>query len=154
MTELPTLAVVGASGAVGTVMCELLSARKNVWGEIRLVASPRSAGKTIVVRGEALTVEALSPEVFDGVDVAMFDVPDEVAAQWAPIAAARGAVCVDNSGAFRMDPDVPLVVPEVNPEQIRHRPKGIISNPNCTTLAMIVAMGALHQEYGLRELIV
>jgi aspartate-semialdehyde dehydrogenase len=154
MPELPTLAVVGATGAVGTVMCELLSARKNVWGEIRLVASPRSAGKTIVVRGEELTVEALAPEVFDGVDVAMFDVPDEVAAEWAPIAAARGAICVDNSGAFRMDPNVPLVVPEVNAEQVRHRPKGIISNPNCTTLAMIVAMGALHREYGLRELIV
>src|SRR4051794_39757657 len=133
MADLPTLAVVGATGAVGTVMCELLSARKNVWGDIRLLASPRSAGKTIVVRGEELTVEALAPEAFDGVDVAMFDVPDEVAAEWAPIAAARGAVCVDNSGAFRMDPDVPLVVPEVNPEQIHHRRKGIISNPNCTT---------------------
>ncbi len=108
MRELPTLAVVGATGAVGTVMCELLSARKNVWGTIKLVASPRSAGKTIVVRGEELTVEALTPEVFDGVDVAMFDVPDEVSAEWAPIAAARGAVAVDNSGAFRMDPDVPL----------------------------------------------
>jgi aspartate-semialdehyde dehydrogenase len=154
MAELPTLAVVGATGAVGTVMCELLSARKNVWGEIRLVASPRSAGKTIVVRGEELTVEALAPEIFDGVDVAMFDVPDEVSAEWAPIAAARGAVCVDNSGAFRMAPDVPLVVPEVNAEQIRNRTRGIIANPNCTTLAMIVAMGALHREYGLRELIV
>src|SRR5215510_15430240 len=118
MAELPTLAIVGATGAVGTVMCELLSARKNVWGEIRLIASPRSAGKTIVIRGEELTVQALTPEAFDGVDVAMFDVPDEVSAQWAPIAAARGAVVVDNSGAFRMDPDVPLVVPEVNPEMV------------------------------------
>lgn len=154
MAELPTLAVVGATGAVGTVMCELLSARKNVWGEIRLIASPRSAGKKIVVRGEELTVQALSPEAFDGVDVAMFDVPDEVSAQWAPVAAARGAVAVDNSGAFRMDPEVPLVVPEVNPEQVRNRPRGIIANPNCTTLSMIVAVGALHREYGLRELIV
>src|SRR5215216_2330960 len=128
MRELPTLAVVGATGAVGTVMCELLSARKNMWGEIRLVASPRSAGRTIVVRGEEITVRVLAPEVFDGVDVAMFDVPDEVAAQWAPVAAARGAVAVDNSGAFRMDPDVPLVVPEINPEQIRNRPKNIIAN--------------------------
>src|SRR5215831_11588003 len=117
-------------------MCELLSARKNVWGEIRLVASPRSAGKTIVVRGEELTVVPLAPEVFDGIDVAMFDVPDEVSLEWAPIAAARGAVVVDNSGAFRMEPDVPLVVPEVNPAQVRNRPKGIISNPNCTTLTM------------------
>ena len=96
----------------------------------------------------------LTPEVFDGVDVAMFDVPDEVSAVWAPIAAARGAVVVDNSGAFRMDPDVPLVVPEVNPDQIQHRPRGIIANPNCTTLSMIVAIGALHREYVLRELVV
>lgn len=150
---LPTLAVVGATGAVGSVMCELLSARKNVWGEIRLVASARSAGRTIVVRGEELTVQELAPEVFDGVDVAMFDVPDELAAQWAPIAAARGAVAVDNSGAFRMDQDVPLVVPEINPEQVRNRPKGIIANANCTTLTMIVAIAPLHREYGLRELV-
>jgi aspartate-semialdehyde dehydrogenase len=150
---MPTLAVVGATGAVGTVMCELLSSRKNVWGEIRLIASPRSAGKKIVVRGEELTVRALSPEAFDGVDVAMFDVPDEVSAEWAPIAASRGAVAVDNSGAFRMDPDVPLVVPEINPEQARKRPKGIIANANCTTLAMIVAVAPLHREYGLRELV-
>src|SRR5256885_1390270 len=114
MSELPTLAVVGATGAVGTVMCELLSARKNVWGEIRLVASKRSAGKTIVVRGEELKVATLSADVFDGVDVAMFDVPDEVSAQWAPVAVSCGAVAVDNSGAFRLDPDVPLVVPEIN----------------------------------------
>jgi aspartate-semialdehyde dehydrogenase len=153
MSELPTLAVVGATGAVGTVMCELLSARKNVWGEIRLVASKRSAGKTIVVRGDELTVQELAPEVFDGVGVAMFDVPDAVAAEWAPVAAARGAVAVDNSGAFRMDPEVPLVVPEINPEQVRNRPKGIIANANCTTLVMIVAVAPLHREYGLKELV-
>src|SRR6266480_7363956 len=154
MSELPTLAVVGATGAVGTVMCELLSARKNVWGEIRLLASPRSAGKTIVVRGAELTVQALTADAFDGVDVAMFDVPDEVSAEWAPVAAARGAVAVDNSGAFRMDPDVPLVVPEVNPGDARRRPKGVIANPNCTTMSLIVAMGALHRAFGLREMVV
>ena len=151
---LPTLAVVGATGAVGSVMCELLSSRANAWGEIRLVASARSAGRTLPVRGEELTVVELTPEVFDGVDVAMFDVPDEVSGDWAPIAAARGAVVVDNSGAFRMDPEVPLIVPEVNADQIQHRPRGIIANPNCTTLAMIVAIGALHREYVLRELVV
>jgi aspartate-semialdehyde dehydrogenase len=153
MSDLPTLAVVGATGAVGTVMCELLSSRKNVWGEIRLIASARSAGKKIVVRGAELTVQALAPEAFDGVDVAMFDVPDDVSAEWAPIAASRGVVAVDNSGAFRMDPDVPLVVPEINPEQLRNRPKGIIANANCTTLAMIVAVAPLHREFGLRELV-
>jgi aspartate-semialdehyde dehydrogenase len=154
MSRQPTLAVVGATGAVGGVMCDLLSSRRNVWGEIRLVASARSAGRSIVVRGEPLTVLELVPEVFDGVDVAMFDVPDDVSAEWAPIAAARGAVVVDNSGAFRMDPQVPLVVPEVNKSQVRNRPRGIIANPNCTTLAMVVALGALHAEYNLRELVV
>jgi aspartate-semialdehyde dehydrogenase len=150
----PTLAVVGATGAVGTVMRDLLSTRKDVWGEIRLVASPRSAGRRVPVRGAEAEVIALSTEVFDGVDVAMFDVPDEVSAQWAPVAAKRGAVVVDNSGAFRMDPDVPLVVPEVNARAARMRPKGIIANPNCTTLSMIVAVGSLHAELGLTELVV
>jgi aspartate-semialdehyde dehydrogenase len=84
----------------------------------------------------------------------MFDVPDEVSLEWAPVAASKGCVVVDNSGAFRMDKEVPLVVPEVNPEQVKNRPKGIISNPNCTTLSMIVAMGALHKEYVLKELVV
>jgi aspartate-semialdehyde dehydrogenase len=84
----------------------------------------------------------------------MFDVPDEISAEWAPIAASRGAVVVDNSGAFRMDVDVPLVVPEVNPQDVKNRPRGIISNPNCTTLSMIVALGALHRDYELKELVV
>ncbi|WP_017539557.1 MULTISPECIES: aspartate-semialdehyde dehydrogenase [Nocardiopsis] len=152
--RLPTLAVVGATGAVGTVMLDILSTRENVWGEIRLVASPRSAGKRLTVRGEEVEVQALCPEVFDGVDVAMFDVPDEVSKEWAPIAAERGAVAVDNSGAFRMDPDVPLVVPEVNAEMVAQRPRGIIANPNCTTLSMIVAIGALHRAYRATDLVV
>ncbi len=150
----PSLAVVGATGAVGTVMLDLLSTRDDIWGEIRLIASPRSAGRRLRVRGAELAVRALAAEAFDGIDVAMFDVPDEVSAQWAPAAAARGAVVVDNSGAFRMDPDVPLVVPEVNPEQAAHRPKGIIANPNCTTLSLIVAMGVLHRAFGLQEMVV
>jgi aspartate-semialdehyde dehydrogenase len=150
----PTLAVVGATGAVGTVMRDLLSTRKDVWDEIRLVASPRSAGRRLPVRGADAEVVALSADVFDGVDVAMFDVPDEVSAQWAPVAAERGVVVVDNSGAFRMDPEVPLVVPEVNARAARTRPKGIIANPNCTTLSMIVAVGSLHAELGLMELVV
>ncbi|MFD4193206.1 aspartate-semialdehyde dehydrogenase [Amycolatopsis thermoflava] len=151
----PTLALVGATGAVGTVMIDIINGRESVpWGEIRLIASPRSAGKKITVRGEELTVIALSAEAFDGVDVAMFDVPDEVSAEWAPIAAERGAVAVDNSGAFRMDDDVPLVVPEVNSDKVRERPRGIIANPNCTTLSMMAALGALHREFGLTELVV
>ncbi len=153
-TAKPTLAVVGATGAVGTVMLDLLSTRDDVWGEVRLIASPRSAGRHLRVRGADIEVLALGPAVFDGVDVAMFDVPDEVSAEWAPVAAARGVVVVDNSGAFRMDPAVPLVVPEVNPNQAANRPKGIISNPNCTTLSLIVAMGALHRAFGLEEMVV
>jgi len=154
MTGKPALAVVGATGAVGTVMLDLLSTRQDVWGEIRLIASPRSAGRTLRVRGQEIEVVALSEEAFDGIDVAMFDVPDEVSAQWAPVAAARGAVAVDNSGSFRMDPDVPLVVPEVNPADAAKRPKGIIANPNCTTLSLIVAVAALHREFGLQEMVV
>lgn len=150
----PSLAVVGATGAVGTVMLEILSTRPDIWGEIRLIASKRSAGKRLTCRGQELEVVELTPESFDGIDVAMFDVPDEISAIWAPIAAERGVVSVDNSGAFRMDPEVPLVVPEVNPDQVKNRPKGIISNPNCTTLSMIVAIGALHREFVVEELVV
>ena len=154
MSKKPSLAVVGATGAVGTVMLDILSKRKDVYGEIRLIASARSAGKKLTCRGQELTVVALSPEAFEGIDIAMFDVPDEVSKEWAPIAASKGCVVVDNSGAFRMDKDVPLVVPEVNPEQVKNRSKGIISNPNCTTLSMIVALGALHKQYVLKELVV
>jgi aspartate-semialdehyde dehydrogenase len=150
-----TLAIVGATGAVGSVMIDIIDARESVpWSEIRLIASPRSAGRKLRVRGEDIEVVALSPEAFDGVDIAMFDVPDAVSAEWAPVAVSRGAIAVDNSGAFRMDPEVPLVVPEVNADQAHERPKGIVSNPNCTTLSMMAALGALHRAFGLRELVV
>jgi aspartate-semialdehyde dehydrogenase len=154
MAGKPHLAVVGATGAVGTVMLDILSTRPDVWGEITLLASARSAGKVLQVRGKDVVVRELTADAFDGVDVAMFDVPDEVSAEWAPIAAARGAVVVDNSGAFRMDDAVPLVVPEVNADQVSNRPRGIISNPNCTTLSMIVVVGALQRAFGVHELVV
>ncbi|MFF4790069.1 aspartate-semialdehyde dehydrogenase [Streptomyces sp. NPDC001276] len=166
MSDRPTLAVVGATGAVGTVLLRILSQRADIWGDIRLLAIPpdshprpsgaeseRAVGRRLTVRGEEVEVAALAEDAFDGVDVALFDVPDEAAAHWAPLAAARGAVVVDNSGAFRTDPDVPLVVPEVNPHAARRRPRGIVSSPHCTTLSMIVALGALHAEFGLRELV-
>ena len=122
----PTLAVVGATGAVGTVMIDIINSRPSVpWGEIRLIASARSAGKQIPVRRLPHVVTELTPEAFEGVDIAMFDVPDEISQRWAPIAVQRGAIVVDNSGAFRMDPDVPLVVPEVNAAALAHRPKGV-----------------------------
>ncbi|MFB7620797.1 aspartate-semialdehyde dehydrogenase [Kitasatospora sp. NPDC056181] len=154
MTRRPNLAVVGATGAVGEVLLGLLPLRQDIWGEVRLVASPRSAGRKPVVRGELVEVLPLTEEVFDGIDVALFDVPDDVSARWAPVAAAKGVVVVDNSAAFRMDDAVPLVVPEVNAAAARMRPRGIIAGPNCTTLTMIAALGALHAEYGLSELVV
>ncbi|GAA2383048.1 aspartate-semialdehyde dehydrogenase [Streptomyces glaucosporus] len=150
----PTLAVVGATGAAGAVLLGLLSERADVWGEIRLAASPRSAGRKLTVRGEKTEVLALDEEVFDGADVAVFHVPDEVSARWAPVAVSKGAVVVDGSAAFRTDPDVPLVVPEVNAHAARVRPRGIVAGPGCTALPMIVALGALHAEWGLEELVV
>jgi aspartate-semialdehyde dehydrogenase len=150
----PNLALVGATGAVGTVMIDIINARENIWGEIRLIASERSAGKVIQVHGQPHTVVALNEAAFDGIDIAMFDVPDEVSEVWAPIAAAKGVVCVDNSAAFRMNPEVPLVVPEVNPFAAKSRPLGIIANPNCTTLTMMAALGALHRKWQLTELVV
>ena len=154
MSRKPNLALVGATGAVGTVMVSIINERENIWGEIRLIASKNSAGKKIKVHGEDLTVVELSADAFEGIDIAMFDVPDEVAQVWAPVAVERGAVVVDNSAAFRMNDQVPLVVPEVNPEQTKNRPLGIISNPNCTTLTMMAAIGALHAKWQLTELVV
>jgi aspartate-semialdehyde dehydrogenase len=98
-------------------------------------------------------VRELTPEAFDGVDVALFDLPDDVSLEWAPVATARGVTVVDNSAAFRMEADVPLVVPEVNQEAMGDRPRGIVANANCTVMAMIMAIAPLHREYGLRELV-
>ncbi|MFE7381568.1 aspartate-semialdehyde dehydrogenase [Streptomyces zhihengii] len=153
-TSKPTLAVVGATGAVGAVMLRLLSQHADVWGEIRLVASPRSAGRKLAVRGEECEVLALGEDVFDGVDVALFLVPAEVSEHWAPLAVTRGAVVVDSSPAFRADPEVPLTVPEINPHTVRLRPRGIVASPHDTTLTLVPAVGALHAEFGLRELVV
>ncbi|GAA4910012.1 aspartate semialdehyde dehydrogenase [Stackebrandtia albiflava] len=150
----PVLAIVGATGAVGSVMRDVISRRDDVWGEIRLIASPRSAGRRLSIRGEEVVVRAISEDVFDGVDVAHFDLPDEVSAHWVPIAAARGAIVIDKSNSFRMDPQVPLVVPEANPEAVRDRPKGVIANANCTTLALIPSLAALHRQFGLRSMTV
>jgi aspartate-semialdehyde dehydrogenase len=145
--------VVGATGAVGHVMLEILEQREFPLDELVPVASPRSAGRRLPFRGEDLEVVALDAAAFRGADVVLFDVPDELSLEWAPVAAAAGAIAIDNSAAFRMDPAVPLVVPEVNAAAAEERPKGIIANPNCTTLAMIVAVSALHARAGLKRLI-
>jgi aspartate-semialdehyde dehydrogenase len=144
--------VVGATGAVGTEMLSILEARDLAIDELVPVASARSAGRRLSFRGATLEVQALTEEVFRGADVALFDVPDEVSSEWAPVAAGH-AVVVDNSAAWRMDPDVPLVVPEVNPQEVNHRPKNIIASPNCTTLAFVVPIGALHRVAGLTKVI-
>ncbi|MFE5852082.1 aspartate-semialdehyde dehydrogenase [Streptomyces sp. NPDC056500] len=154
MTGKPTLAVVGATGAVGAVMLQILSQHKDIWGEIRLVSSSRTAGRTLVVRGEECQVIALDEAALTDVAVALFLVPADVSAHWAPIAAAKGAVVVDSSAAFRLDDDVPLVVPEINPHAVRVRPRGIVASPHDTTLALLPTVGALHAEFGLRELVV
>jgi aspartate-semialdehyde dehydrogenase len=122
-------------------------------GTLVPVASPRSAGRKLRWKDGTVEVVALSASVFEGADIALFDVPDEVSLEWAPIAAAAGAVVVDNSAAWRMDPDVPLVVPEVNPSDINDRPKGIVASPNCTTLAMVVPLAALHRAADLQRLV-
>ncbi|MFF2194782.1 aspartate-semialdehyde dehydrogenase [Streptomyces sp. NPDC058157] len=153
----PALAVVGATGAVGSILLQILSQRADVWGGIRLIASPRSAGRVLAVRGEETEVLALTEDAFEGLgegDVVLFLTPAEVSARWAPVATARGAVVVDQSPAFREDPEVPLVVPEVNAPAVRNRPRGIVAGPDCVTAAMIAALGALHAEYGLAELAV
>jgi aspartate-semialdehyde dehydrogenase len=145
--------LVGATGAVGIHMLSILEERDFPCDELVLVATPRSAGRKLHFRGSDLEVVALAPEVFDGADIALFDVPDEVAEQWAPVAVERGAVVIDNSAAWRMDPQVPLVVPEVNPKDVADRPKGIIASPNCTTLAMVVPIAALHERAGLQRMV-
>jgi aspartate-semialdehyde dehydrogenase len=150
----PTLALVGATGAVGRVTQQVLAMRADIWGEIRAAAAHEDAGTALSVCGRDVVVQELTAEFFDGVDIALVDLPAGLAAVWAPIAARQGAVVIDNSSALRCDPDVPLVVPEVNPAQIRNRPKGIIANPGATTLTMIDALGVLHAGWELTELVV
>ncbi|MDQ3963354.1 MAG: aspartate-semialdehyde dehydrogenase [Actinomycetota bacterium] len=147
------LVVVGATGAVGTEMLKILEERGPAEKNVVAVASPRSAGRLLEFSGRRLEVVALDRDVFSTGDVALFDVPDEISAEWAPIAAAAGAIVIDNSGAWRMDPDVPLVVPEVNPEDAQVRPKGIIASPNCTALAIVVPLGALNAHVPLTKVV-
>ncbi|MFP5353040.1 MAG: aspartate-semialdehyde dehydrogenase [Actinomycetota bacterium] len=134
-------------------MLSILEQRDFPAAELIPVASPRSAGRRLPFKGSTIEVVALDASVFEGVDLALFDVPDELSAEWAPVAASKGAVVVDNSAAWRMDDRVPLVVPEVNPDAAKDRPLGIIASPNCTTLAMVVPIAALHRRYSLNRLI-
>ncbi|SEK66699.1 aspartate-semialdehyde dehydrogenase [Streptacidiphilus jiangxiensis] len=150
----PTLAVVGATGAVGRVLVDLLATRADVWGEVRLFAGPEGIGTEVQVLGRSEPVRALEPGCFEGVDIALFEAPEDVVEEWAPLAVAAGAVAVDGSSAFRLHPDVPLVVPEINPSAARMRRIGIIAAPRCATLVLTVALAALHAEFGLSQLVV
>lgn len=148
----PNVAIVGATGVVGSIMRDLIADDRERWGKVSLLASPRSAGKQLNVGDETITVQALSAEALEGVDIAHFDLPDEVSAEWVPVAAEKGVIVIDKSAYFRMDPEVPLVCAESNPESARNRPKNIISNANCTTLALIPSLAALDEAFGLKEM--
>ncbi|OMP68652.1 aspartate-semialdehyde dehydrogenase [Domibacillus epiphyticus] len=147
------VAVVGATGAVGQQMLKTLEERNFPIKKLTLLSSARSAGKTVSFRGEDVTVQEAKPESFEGIDIALFSAGGSVSKALAPEAAKRGAVVIDNTSAFRMDPEVPLVVPEVNKEDLRSH-KGIIANPNCSTIQMLVALEPIRQAYGLKKVIV
>lgn len=147
------VAVVGATGAVGQQILNLLEKRDFPINRLKCLASARSAGKTVTFKGETMTMEEAKPESFENVDIALFSAGGSVSEKLASEATARGAVVIDNTSAFRMDPDTPLVVPEINPEQISAKP-GIIANPNCSTIQMVVALKPLLDNYGLDRIIV
>lgn len=149
-----TLAIVGATGQVGQVMRDLLEQRGTTFDKIRFFASARSAGKEINFRGENIVVEDVATADYSGIDIAIFSAGGSTSKEYAPKFAAAGAVVVDNSSAWRKDDEVPLVVSEVNPEAIANRPKGIIANPNCTTMAAMPILKPLHEQAGLTRLIV
>ena len=149
----PVVAIVGATGAVGVELIRCLEERRFPLAELRLFASARSAGRTFSYRGEPLAVRELKEDSFRGVDIALFSAGGGTSKRFAPLAVQQGAVVVDNSSAFRMDPAVPLVVPEINPEAVRgHR--GIIANPNCSTIIAITPLWPVHRINPLRRMIV
>jgi len=147
------VAVLGATGAVGRTMLDVLGERRVQVDRLTLLASERSAGTTVRWGSKEITVEAPRPGIFRGVDVALFSAGADRSKEWAPRAADEGAVVIDNSSAFRMDPQVPLVVPEVNARDIAERPLGIIANPNCSTIQMVVALQAVRRAAGLVRVI-
>jgi aspartate-semialdehyde dehydrogenase len=146
--------VVGATGAVGEIMRQVLEEHAFPCRAVKFLASERSAGKAVTFRGKPHPVEALRPEAFAGVDVVLSSTPATVSREYSPIAARAGAVVIDNSSAWRMDPEVPLVVPEVNADALRSIPKGIVANPNCSTIQMVVALKPLHDLAGIRRVVV
>ncbi|HEY9892898.1 MAG TPA: aspartate-semialdehyde dehydrogenase [Candidatus Sericytochromatia bacterium] len=146
------IALLGATGAVGTELLELLQSRNFPLADLKLLASPRSAGRTISFQGEDIPVEVVTEKSFDGIDIVLASAGGGTSKTWASIAVERGAVVIDNSSAFRMNPDVPLVIPEVNPEAAATH-QGIIANPNCTTILMAMAVWPLHQVQPVQRII-
>jgi aspartate-semialdehyde dehydrogenase len=148
------LAVVGATGAVGRIALDLIAERKLPFKSIKFLASKRSAGTKISFKGETYTIEELTPQSFDGVDLVIGSTPDETARDFAPWATERGALVVDESGYWRMNPKVPLVVPEVNPDDVHKAEIGIIASPNCSTTQMVVALKPLHDAARVTRVVV
>ena len=148
-----TVAILGATGAVGTQMLECLNEQEFPVGKLKLLASARSAGKTVEFRGEQIVIEEACPEAFEGCDIVLGAAGDDIAKELLPEAVKRGAVVVDNSHAFRMDPEVPLVVPEINADDIKWH-HGLIANPNCATIIGLVPTWPLHQLAGVKRMIV
>ncbi|MEO1857495.1 MAG: aspartate-semialdehyde dehydrogenase [Rubritalea sp.] len=153
MKEAKHIAIVGATGAVGEEMLACLDQRNFPISELTLLASARSAGKQISFQGKEIIVKELTHEAFEGVDVALFAAGGGISETFAPSAARAGAIVIDNSSAFRMDDEVPLIVPEINPEAAKEAVKGIIANPNCTTIISLMALYPLHKKYGLKSII-
>ncbi len=149
----PHVAIVGATGAVGVEMALCLEQRNFPLGKLKLLASARSAGKRMKFRGEDIVVEELTHDSFKDVDIALFSAGGSISKEFGPSAAAAGAVVIDNSSAFRMDAEVPLVVPEINPLAAKNHPRNIIANPNCTTIISLMALAPLHEMFGLKAII-
>ncbi len=150
----PSVAIVGATGAVGEVMRQVVAEHQLPLKSIKFLASERSAGKTITFKGKTHAIEPIRPEAFAGVDIVLSSTPASVSRETSPMAARAGAIVIDNSSAWRMDPEVPLVVPEVNADALRRIPKGIVANPNCSTIQMVVALKPLHDLARIKRVVV
>ncbi len=153
MNKLPHVAIVGATGAVGREMLVCLSERNFPLSKLTLLASARSAGKKLTFRDEELTIEELTADSFNGIDIALFSAGGGISEKFGPLAAEAGCIVIDNSSAFRMDPGVPLVVPEINPEAAANHPRNIIANPNCSTIITLMGLAPLHKAFGLTGII-
>ena len=149
----PVVAIAGVTGAVGAEFIATMDRRAFRVGKLKALASARSAGNTIDFRGQKIVIGELNENSFDGVDIALFSASSAIARKFAPIAVRAGAVVVDNSSAFRMDPNVPLVIPEVNGNRIRDH-KGIIANPNCAAITALVPLWPIHQNNRIKRLII